>query len=268
MPTPSHAPTVDTHVHAGLTKYEPVESLIDQMGHHGVDHTVLVQHMGMFDNDYLIDCARRHPGRFAIACLVNPEDPHATATLEAIVGTHPAVQGIRLYLADLFAGIPGAISLWEKANDLGLNITMAGTLAHLASDEMVATVRRFTKARLHVEHLSHPNPREDAPYPTYQRALALSAFDNTVLKVSGFYSFTTSPWSPYFDTLRFVDMALKAYGPERMMWGSDFPPVSGREGYGNAITFGRTHIPIADSHLRSALMGGTAMTYWKFDTAA
>ncbi|NBX46624.1 MAG: hypothetical protein EBT22_05330, partial [Chloroflexi bacterium] len=146
---------VDTHVHAGLTKYEPVESLIDQMGHHGVDHAVLVQHMGMFDNDYLIDCARRHPGRFAIACLVNPEDPHATATLEAIVGTHPAVQGIRLYLADLFAGIPGAIALWEKANDLGLNITMAGTLAHLASDEMVATVRRFTKARLHVEHLSH-----------------------------------------------------------------------------------------------------------------
>jgi L-fuconolactonase len=63
-------------------------------------------------------------------------------------------------------------------------------------------------------------------------------------------------------------MALKAYGPERMMWGSDFPPVSGREGYGNAITFGRMHIPIADSHLRSALMGGTAMKYWKFDTTA
>ena len=37
---------VDTHVHAGLTKYEPVESLVDQMFRHRVDHAVLVQHAG------------------------------------------------------------------------------------------------------------------------------------------------------------------------------------------------------------------------------
>ena len=37
---------VDTHVHAGLRKYEPIESLLDQMFRHRVDHAVLVQHAG------------------------------------------------------------------------------------------------------------------------------------------------------------------------------------------------------------------------------
>ena len=255
---------VDTHVHAGTTKYEPIESLLDQMSRHGVDHAVLIQHMGMFDNDYLIACAEAHPGRFAIACLVDVNVPGAAARLDALVERHRSVQGIRLYLADLFAGVPEARALWDRADALGLNITVAGTLAQLASDEMQTTARLYTRARLHLEHLCHPNPKEDPPYHAYRRALSLSNVDHCVLKVSGFYSFTTSPWSPYLDTLRFVEMALEAFGPTRMMWGSDFPPVSGREGYGNALQFARHHIAIADQALRAQMLGGTAMQFWDF----
>jgi L-fuconolactonase len=117
---------------------------------------------------------------------------------------------------------------------------------------------------LHLEHLCHPNPTEAPPFPTYRRALSLAELDHCALKVSGFYAFTQSPWSPYLDTLRFVDLALEAFGPERMMWGSDFPPVSGREGYGNAIAFARHHVGIGDPALRAQLMGGTATRFWDF----
>lgn len=262
----TRTPVVDTHVHAGTTKYEPVESLLDQMKRHGVDHAVLVQHMGMYDNEYLVRCAEAHPGRFAIACLVDAHAPGACARLEAAVARHPAVQGVRLYLADLFGGLPGARDLWDRADALGLNVTVAGTLAQLASDEMQATARRYARARLHLEHLCHPNPKEEAPYPAYRRALALADLDNCVLKVSGFYSFTTSAWSPYLDTLRFVEMAVEAFGPARMMWGSDFPPVSGREGYGNAIAFARLHVALPDPAHRADLLGGTAVRHWDFGT--
>jgi L-fuconolactonase len=266
MADATHTPVVDTHVHAGTTKYEPVESLLDQMARHRIDHAVLVQHMGMFDNDYLIACAEAHPGRFAIACLVDVHEPGAASRLDALVERHPAVQGIRLYLADLFAGVSEARALWDRADALGLNITVAGTLAQLASDEMQATARRYTRARLHLEHLCHPDPKEEAPYPSYRRALSLADVDQCLLKVSGFYSFTTSPWSPYVDTLRFVDLSLEAFGPARMMWGSDFPPVSGREGYGNAIAFARHHMAIPDPTLRAHLLGGTATRFWNFHT--
>jgi L-fuconolactonase len=268
MADTARTPVVDTHVHAGTTKYEPVESLLDQMARHGVDHAVLIQHMGMYDNGYLVACAEAHPGRFAVACLIDVHEPGAATRLATMVERHPAVQGIRLSLADLFAGVPEARALWDRADSLGLNVTVAGTLAQLASDEMQATARRYTRARLHLEHLCHPNPNEEAPYPTYRRALTLANLDHCVLKLSGIYSFTTSAWSPYLDTLRFVDLSMEAFGPARMMWGSDFPPVSGREGYGNAIAFGRDHVAVPDIASRAQLMGGTATRFWDFHAKA
>lgn len=266
MTTPtSSGRVVDTHVHAGLVKYEPIESLLDQMFRHRVDNAVLVQHAGEFDNRYLIECAQRYPGRFAVACLVDATRPDAPDHLSAWVEQSPAVQGTRLYLAHLFGGAPGAVALWERADELGLIVTVAGSLRELASPEMVRLTQRFTRARLHIEHLGHPDPKEPEPYPTYRRVLSLARYPHVSLKASGFYSFTTLPWSPYTDTLPFVTLALEAFGARRMMWGSDFPPVSFREGYHNALRFAAQHIPVASYEDRAYLLGRTALSAWRFD---
>ncbi len=266
MTTPmGYSRVVDTHVHAGLTKYEPIESLIDQMFRHRVDHAVLVQHAGEFDNRYLIECAQRFPGRFAIACLVDAQQPGAADQLSAWVERSPAVQGVRLYLADLFGGAPGAAALWQRADELGLNVSVAGSLRDLASPQMVEVVERHTRARLHLEHLGHPDPKEPEPYETYRRVLALARYPHVVMKVSGFYSFTRLAWSPYVDTIRFFELALEAFGARRLMWGSDFPPVSFREGYHNALRFAAQLLPLPSYEDRAALLGRTALTYWRFD---
>ncbi len=256
---------MDTHVHAGLTKYEPIESLLDQMFRQRVDHAVLVQHAGMFDNTYLVECAQRYPGRFVVACLVDAQQPDAADMLTAWVERSPAVQGVRLYLSQLFGGALGAERLWQRADELGLNVTMAGSLRELASPEMAQVARRFTHARLHVEHLGHPDPKEPAPFETYRRAMALAELPHVSLKVSGFYSFTQLPWSPYTDTVRFFEVALEAFGARRMMWGSDFPPVSFREGYANALRFAAQLLPLASYEDRAYLLGRTALSHWRFD---
>ena len=49
---------VDAHVHVGLDKYRPVGDLLADMDEVGVRRAVLVQHIGQFDNAYLVDvCA-------------------------------------------------------------------------------------------------------------------------------------------------------------------------------------------------------------------
>ena len=40
------------------------------------------------------------------------------------------------------------------------------------------------------------------------------------------------------------EMAKDAFGVERMMWGSDFPPAAGREGYGNALRGVMEHLGV------------------------
>jgi L-fuconolactonase len=54
---------------------------------------------------------------------------------------------------------------------------------------------------------------------------------------------------------RFVD----AYGPDRLMWGSDFPPVAGREGYGNALRLPMARLEALPAAAREAVFGGTAL---------
>jgi L-fuconolactonase len=60
-------------------------------------------------------------------------------------------------------------------------------------------------------------------------------------------------------------MALEAFGANRMMWGSDFPPVAGREGYRNALQGVQTHPAWKDRAEVEMVMGGTAARVWGFD---
>ena len=73
---------VDSHCHAGLNWFEPVELLVHQMDANGVDKGVLIQHRGNYDATYLFECARRFPGRFAVVVIVDVSRPDAPSALE------------------------------------------------------------------------------------------------------------------------------------------------------------------------------------------
>ena len=48
------------------------------------------------------------------------------------------------------------------------------------------------------------------------------------------------------------------------MWGSDYPPVSGREGYRNAMKTGMENSVFAEPAEIEWIMGGTALTLFNF----
>jgi predicted TIM-barrel fold metal-dependent hydrolase len=53
-------------------------------------------------------------------------------------------------------------------------------------------------------------------------------------------------------------MTYEAFGPERMMWGSDSPPVSGREGYENALRLTLEEFASRSERDRALIFGGVA----------
>ncbi|MER3403912.1 MAG: hypothetical protein C4289_00985 [Chloroflexota bacterium] len=154
---------VDTHAHAGLEKYEPVESLVDQMFRNDVEKAVLVQHMGQYNNRYLIECARRFPGRFCVCVLVDVSRPDAPERLREWA-QHPEVRGIRLRCDDRSPG-DNPLALWETVDELLLCVSLAGTLQGLAAPETAELAQHFRRLKLVVEHLGHPSRDEAAPYP-------------------------------------------------------------------------------------------------------
>lgn len=68
-----------------------------------------------------------------------------------------------------------------------------------------------------------------APYDDYKKALTLARFPNTYIKFGGLGEFSVRRVPPL------MEMAYEAFGAKRMMWGSDYPPVGGREGYRNSL---------------------------------
>src|SRR5216683_2333971 len=85
---------VDTHCHASLDWYEPIETLLYEMDRNGVDHAVLVQINGQFDNAYQFECVRRYPGRFANVVLVDTDRPDTPQQLEQLA--ERGATGVRL----------------------------------------------------------------------------------------------------------------------------------------------------------------------------
>ena len=54
------------------------------------------------------------------------------------------------------------------------------------------------------------------------------------VKVSGYHYFSRDRY-PYAESRALVAAVLDAFGPERLLWGSDFPHVLLRSGYGRSL---------------------------------
>ena len=258
---------VDTHCHAGLNWFEPVELLLQQMNANAVDRAVLIQHRGTYDNTYLFECAERFPGRFAVVVNVDTSRDDAPSTLAD--WTRRGAAGVRLAPTERSPG-PDPLAIWRAAAELGLVVSSLGNAADFASGDFHTLVAELPDLPIIIEHLAGVRQGAEAPYATYKRALALASNPNTYIKVGGLGEISPRPsvLQPNFafdHTPPLIEMACDAFGPRRMMWGSDYPPVSGREGYRNALNGVKGYPAFRDRQEDVEwVMGKTALSVFKF----
>ncbi len=257
-------PVVDSHCHVSPVWYEPVEILLHQMDRNGVDQAVLIQMMGQYDNRYQVDCVRRYPGRFAPVVLVDVQQPAAADELSRLADD--GASGVRLTAN---TRSPGAdpLAIWRAAERLRLPVSCAGAAADFASEGFAALLEALPQLAVVIEHLgSLGQPRGNPAAPeTAARVMALARFANVTMKITGLGEFSRrampvqqpSPFEqPVPDLLQ---QAIAAFGPERLMWGSDYPPVSAREGYANALRWPREQLAHLGPPACDAVFGGTAL---------
>lgn len=256
--TPAWKPTaiVDTHTHAGTNWFEPIEVLELQMRLNGVEKALLVQHgvpqHGNWDHDYLFECCRRYPGRFGVIVIVDVKHPAAVETL----ARHKAsgAVGVRLGPEQRSPG-PDPLAIWKAAERLQLVVSVMGGGDQISSSEFHNLIRALPKLKFVIEHMAGAGqdtrfpisaPTPSAPYDAFMKTLAVAQFPNVFLKMTGLNELARRPDAlPLKYSHRFYDasggvppflrLAIGAFGCHRIMWGSDFPPVAGREGYRNSL---------------------------------
>jgi L-fuconolactonase len=146
---------------------------------------------------------------------------------------------------------------WQKLGFVGLSIYLfsdeiAATLSQVA-DEVWAwlsqqrwlislnsrgpywtawlqVLERYPELRLIISHLGLP-PAVEHPLngkevsKALQTVLALSQFSGVHVKLSGFYALTQPGYNyPHQAAWPYVEALLAAFGPTRLLWGSDFSP--------------------------------------------
>ncbi len=256
------------------TMYGPAEVTGDQMvaamDHVGVDAAILVSPFSLyrFDASYALEVYAAHSDRFRLVKPVDPTDPSVADTIADWVRTSGTV-GIRLFLRDDVSTDPA---------DPGINHVLATAAQHALPVNLACTGRmdqaeqlaaRNPDTRLVIDHLGLPQPRVPpppaAPFAELPKLLALAAYENVAVKISGVCTLSHELF-PYADIWDPLGRIFDAFGFERCMWGTDWTRAVGMLSYEQGVNAFRVTDRLTDSE-RAALMGGTLQRIYNWRPA-
>ncbi len=236
---------IDTHCHAGKNWFEPIDMIIAQMKLNNVDKAVLIQHFGS-RNKYLFDCLKNYPNKLSAVPIIKWGDKKLHQAEEV---KKNGASGIRIYLdyEELF--LSSGIEFCKFLGDLKLVASVAGTLDQFSSLGFKKLVEEAGDTNFIIEHLagvgtyatSKDSNVKSGGLLKYDSVLDLARYKNLFIKVPGLGELNIRPsslsnGSPFVsDTNNLIKMTIDSFGSDHMMWGSDFPPVSNREGYRNSL---------------------------------
>jgi L-fuconolactonase len=234
--------TIDGYSHCGISKYLPVDAVLRVMEKADVERAVLVQHLGEFDNSYLEACVAKHPDRFTAVGLVDHLSADWSHALDKIAQSG-CFSGIRIpeeALTENAAFCEGVMArslvpLLDLPGGVGRLIERVRELARVRPDVPVV-----------ISHLGYPEV-DDGRMVRGHEIVELAAEPSMTVLLSGQSQFCEYPYAPLAD-LR--DSVLGAFGPDRVMWGSNFPYLTDEDDYVRDLSL--------TAPLAAGVRGGTA----------
>jgi predicted TIM-barrel fold metal-dependent hydrolase len=199
----------------------------------GVNRVVLIGHTGHFgfDATYLIDAMKARPGEIAAQAFLDHADPNVTTRMAEL--KRNGVKAFRIRLLDPWqAQFPDthpimAAYRFAAAQQLAIcpltNPDWLPELDRLSALFPATTMVIDHIARIGVDGFGQTPPVAGTIKPgDVANLVKLARHPSTYVKISAFYALGRRT-PPYDDMLPLIRELLAAYGPERLMWGSDSP---------------------------------------------
>lgn len=207
---------IDAYCHCGLYKYRPIVEVREAMDRLGFSRTVLVQHLGEYDNSYIEGIVAGQPERFAGVMFVDVEDPKICDRV-CSWAEKGNFRGIRL----IARTVDSHPEIWEQADRLGLNIIVYDepTIASY-SDSLRKFAISHPETRIVLSHLGVLGRQGKPELDNHRRILDLADQDNVYVQLSGFHMFAEPP---YTELVPIVERLIESFGPKRLLYGTNFP---------------------------------------------
>ena len=246
--------------------FEPAD-LAPLLARHGIERTILVQAAASeAETDYLLDLARRAPFVAGVVGWVDFDAADAPQRIRARAA-EPRLKGLRPMIQDLEDDAwmlrPGLAPAFETMLDTGLRFDALVKPRHLAP--LLALAERYPGLPLVIDHGGKPEIARwrpgDAAFEAWDGALAALARRGAFAKLSGLVTeagadCSAAALAPYVASLR------RHFGPDRLLWGSDWPVVLLRGSYGDWRRMSEDMTAEWSPKERASLFGGAAARFY------
>lgn len=181
-------------------------------------------HLAMEEAAWVLDQAKLEPRISAMVCHAALENGDAVRLdLERLTATEK-VRGVRRIYQDepdpAFCTRPDFISGVRALADYGLSFDMC--LKHPQLQASIALADACPNVPIVLDHIAKPGIKAGLMQPWADQMRDLAKRENVVCKLSGVATEAAADWTP--ETLRpYMEVALDAFGPSRIMFGGDWP---------------------------------------------
>lgn len=234
----------------------------------GVDRTVVVQAAQTeAETGFLLELASQADFVAGVVGWLDMEDERFEAKLDALLA-HPKFVGLRPMLQDLeddayilrprVLGSLRTIAEREIAFDF---LTFPRHLGHV-----VTALEAVPGLRAVIDHISKP-PIAARAFDDWAHAIArVGEFDNVSCKLSGMVTEADhASWKPA-DLQPYVGHVLEVFGPDRLMFGSDWPVCLLAGSYAETLNALRSLLdPVLSGAQQAAIYGGNAIRFYRLE---
>lgn len=213
---------------------------------------------------WLLSLADSSPFILGVVGWVDLCDPHLGDRLRQYVSS-PKLVGIRhivqdepdnqFMLRDDFMRGIGLLEQFNLTYDILIYPQHLGAAAQL--------VQRFPRQKFVLDHLAKPHINDQTIEPWQADLRHLAKFPNVYCKISGMVTEADwERWKPESFT-PYLDIVFDAFGPDRLMMGSDWPVCLLAAGsYTEVINIVRHYLRQSDDQAIMKVMGRTCATFY------
>jgi L-fuconolactonase len=234
----------------------------------GVAGSVAVQaRQSLAESRWLLDLARRHPFIRGVVGWVDLRSDHVAHDL-ATLAPHEAFVGVRHIVQDepdpRFLLGEAFVRGLRQLHQFGLTYDLLLYPQQLSA--AVELVGLLPEQPFVLDHLAKPRlkpPIKTSDRDQWRRDIeALARHRNVCCKLSGLVTEAAwRQWQPA-DFRPFLDVALTAFGPERLMFGSDWPVCLLSGDYAEVAGIVEDFIAALGPDERNQIWGGTATRFY------
>jgi len=235
------------------------DDLAPLISRHGIDRTILVQAaQTLAETEFMLDLAETAPFVAGVVGWAEFADRDAADRIAALA-RHPLLVGLRPMVQDIpdddWLARADLAPAFRSLVEHGLVFDALVFPRHLS--RLLVVADRHPDCAIVVDHGAKPGIRERRLDPWRADMAALAARPNTWCKLSGLVTEAAPDWR--LEDLRpYVDHLLAVFGPERLLWGSDWPVVNLAGGYDRWRESAATLLRSLSDADRAAVLGGNA----------